>query len=128
MTFVSSIDLSIPTQVLFIYAVLAIYFPRHRSVCLTVVTFCVPHYRDCDDRRLQPIIQLSPSVHDWCLMCTQIISFVFCFNPGNFIAFHLMFGYGLYEMRKVHVAIDADTICNHVQDNTLEPASCYQCL
>jgi hypothetical protein len=64
-------------------------------------------------------------------MCTQIISVVFCFNPVSFNAFDLLLGYGLYEcaqLRKAHAAIDAYTICTHIQAHTLEPASCYQCI
>jgi len=63
-------------------------------------------------------------------MCSQIISVVFCFNPDNFNAFDLLLGYGLYEcaqLRKAHVAIDADTNCTHTQAHTLEPTNCYQC-
>jgi hypothetical protein len=37
---------------------------------------------------------------DVCLICTQIISFAFCFIPDNFIAFHLLLGYGLHECAK----------------------------
>jgi hypothetical protein len=64
-------------------------------------------------------------------MCTQIIRAAFCFNPDNFNAFDLLLDYGLYECaqwREAHVAIDADTICTHIQAHTLEPAICYQCL
>jgi hypothetical protein len=64
-------------------------------------------------------------------MCTQIISVVFCYYPDSFNAFDLLLGYGLYEcaqLRKAHVAIDADTICTYIQADTLEPGNCYQCL
>jgi len=54
-------------------------------------------------------------------MCTQIISVVFCFNPDNFNDFDLLLGYGMYkcaQLRKAHVAIDADMICTYIQAHT----------